>query len=416
MLVSSLLTSLGINFGLCILFFMLYSILKKQPGNFEVYAPRLLAEGKSKRISHFNLERLLPSPGWVRRAWQPSEEELLSSSGLDTVVFMRIFIFSFRVFLVAGILGIFVLLPVNCVGDQLKSIDFSDFSNNSLDLFTISNVKNGSKWLWLHFCSVYIVTVWVCYLLYYEYKYISLKRIAYFYSSKPQPHQFTILVHSIPVSAGSSVGDTVENFFTEYYPSTYLSNVVVRRTNRLRGLINDAKKLYKKLDRLQSEPNQPKLKRGCCFGLFGEKVDLVDQYEKKLEDLEENVRLEQSEVSLAGEDVRAAFVSFKSRYDAAIAFHLQQSIDPTQWVAEQAPEPHDVYWPFFSSSFMRRWISKLLVIVAFILLTILFLIPVVIVQGLTNLNQLETWLPFLKSILTLTKIGIEQGFLPRFDG
>lgn len=413
MLVSSLLTSLGINLGLCILFFMLYSILKKQPGNFEVYAPRLLAEGKSKRISHFNLERLLPSPGWVRRAWQPSEEELLSSSGLDTVVFMRIFIFSFRVFLVAGILGIFVLLPVNCVGDQLKSIDFSDFSNNSLDLFTISNVKNGSKWLWLHFCSVYIVTVWVCYLLYYEYKYISLKRIAYFYSSKPQPHQFTILVHSIPVSAGSSVGDTVENFFTEYYPSTYLSNVVVRRTNRLRGLINDAKKLYKKLDRLQSEPNQPKLKRGCCFGLFGQKVDLVDQYEKKLEDLEENVRLEQSEVSLAEEDVRAAFVSFKSRYDAAIAFHLQQSIDPTQWVAEQAPEPHDVYWPFFSSSFMRRWISKLLVIVAFILLTILFLIPVVIVQGLTNLNQLETWLPFLKSILTITIVSeVITGYLP----
>lgn len=413
MLVSSLLTSLGINLGLCILFFMLYSILKKQPGNFEVYAPRLLAEGKSKRISHFNLERLLPSPGWVRRAWQPSEEELLSSSGLDTVVFMRIFIFSFRVFLVAGILGIFVLLPVNCVGDQLKSIDFSDFSNNSLDLFTISNVKNGSKWLWLHFCSVYIVTVWVCYLLYYEYKYISLKRIAYFYSSKPQPHQFTILVHSIPVSAGSSVGDTVENFFTEYYPSTYLSNVVVRRTNRLRGLITDAKKLYKKLVRLQSEPNQPKLKRGFCFGLVGKKVDLVDQYEKKLEDLEENVRLEQSETSLAGEEVRAAFVSFKSRYDAAIAFHLQQSIDPTQWVAEQAPEPHDVYWPFFSSSFMRRWISKLLVIVAFILLTILFLIPVVIVQGLTNLNQLETWLPFLKSILTLTIVSeVITGYLP----
>ncbi|XP_034681281.1 CSC1-like protein At1g69450 isoform X2 [Vitis riparia] len=413
MLVSSLLTSLGINFGLCILFFMLYSILKKQPGNFEVYAPRLLAEGKSKRISHFNLERLLPSPGWVRRAWQPSEEELLSSSGLDTVVFMRIFIFSFRVFLVAGILGIFVLLPVNCVGDQLKSIDFSDFSNNSLDLFTISNVKNGSKWLWLHFCSVYIVTVWVCYLLYYEYKYISLKRIAYFYSSKPQPHQFTILVHSIPVSAGSSVGDTVENFFTEYYPSTYLSNVVVRRTNRLRGLITDAKKLYKKLVRLQSEPNQPKLKRGFCFGLVGQKVDLVDQYEKKLEDLEENVRLEQSEVSLAEEDVRAAFVSFKSRYDAAIAFHLQQSIDPTQWVAQQAPEPHDVYWPFFSSSFMRRWISKLLVIVAFILLTILFLIPVVIVQGLTNLNQLETWLPFLKSILTITIVSeVITGYLP----
>lgn len=70
-----------------------------------------------------------------------------------------------------------------------------------------------------------------------EYKYISSKRIAYFYSSKPQPHQFTILVRGIPVSAGSSISDTVETFFTEYHPSTYLSHMVVRRTNKLRSLI-----------------------------------------------------------------------------------------------------------------------------------------------------------------------------------
>lgn len=30
---------------------------------------------------------------WVKRAWQPSEDELLENSGLDAVVFMRIFIF-----------------------------------------------------------------------------------------------------------------------------------------------------------------------------------------------------------------------------------------------------------------------------------------------------------------------------------
>lgn len=70
-----------------------------------------------------------------------------------------------------------------------------------------------------------------------EYKYISSKRIAYFYSSKPQPHQFTVVVRSIPVSVGSSISDSIETFFTEYHPSTYLSHIVVRRTNRLRGLI-----------------------------------------------------------------------------------------------------------------------------------------------------------------------------------
>ncbi|XP_057948020.1 CSC1-like protein At1g69450 isoform X2 [Malania oleifera] len=411
--VSALLTSVGINIGLCILYFTLYSILRKQPSNVDVYAPRLLAEGKLKQRSHFNLDRLLPSPGWVRTAWQPSEEELLSSSGLDVVVFMRIFIFSLRVFSFAGIIGIFVLLPVNCLGDQLEDVDYSDFSSNSLDLFSISNVKNGSKMLWIHFSAVYVVTVFVCCLLYYEYRYISSKRIAYFYSSKPQPHQFTILVRNIPVSAGSSVSDSVDSFFSECYPSTYLSNVVVRRTKKLQSLIKDAKKLYKRLVHLQSEPTQKKFQRDCCFGLFGRKVDLVDHYEKKLEDLEENVRLERSEVSSQGEEIRAAFVSFKSRYSAAAALHLQQSVNPTLWVTEQAPEPHDVYWPFFSSSFIRRWIYKLVVIVACTLLTIVFIIPVVIVQGLTNLAQLEVWFPFLKGILAIKFVSqVITGYLP----
>ena len=100
-------------------------------------------------------------------------------------------------------------------------------------------------------------------------------------------------------------------------------------------------------------------------------------------------------------EARAAFVFFKSRYGAATAFHMQQSVNPTQWITEPAPEPRDVYWPFFSESFMRRWISKLVVIVVSILFTILFLIPVVIVQGLTNLGQLEVLFPFLTSILTM---------------
>ncbi|KAM3754618.1 hypothetical protein ACB098_03G179600 [Castanea mollissima] len=413
MLVSALLTSLAINFGLCILFFTLYSILRKQPFYYDVYVPRLLVEGTSKRRSRFNLERLIPSPGWVRKAWKLSEEELLSLSGLDAVVYMRIITFSLKVFLVAGIIGIFVILPVNCTGDQLEDIDFADFSNNSLDVFTISNVSSGSKRLWVHFSAVYVVTIFIWYLLYYEYKYISSKRIAYFYSSKPQPHQFTVVVRSIPVSVQSSISDSIETFFSEVHPSTYLSHIVVRRTSKLRGLINDAKKLYKRIVHLQGNSTEHKYGRAGCFGLFGRKVDLVDHYEKKLENIEENVRLEQSELSLAGDEIPAAFVSFKTRYAAATAFHLQQSIDPTKWVTEQAPEPRDVYWPFFTSTFFRRWISKLVVIVACILLTILFLLPVIFVQGLTNLSQLEVWLPFLESILTITFVSeVVTGYLP----
>lgn len=99
-------------------------------------------------------------------------------------------------------------------------------------------------------------------------------------------------------------------------------------------------------------------------------------------------------------EVRSAFVFFKSRFTAAIASRLQQSEKPTQWVTEQAPEPNDVYWPVFHSTFFRRWMSRVVIIVVSILLTVLFLLPVVIVQSLANLSQLEVWFPFLKNILS----------------
>lgn len=102
------------------------------------------------------------------------------------------------------------------------------------------------------------------------------------------------------------------------------------------------------------------------------------------------------------QESRAAFVSFRSRYGAADAVYIRQSDNPTEWQTEQAPDPDDVYWPFFSTSFMERWIAKFVVFVASILLILVFLIVVAFVQGLTYLEQLEQWLPFLRNILEMS--------------
>ncbi|KAL9226087.1 hypothetical protein vseg_001937 [Gypsophila vaccaria] len=405
MIISALLTSVGINFGLCFLFFFLYSILRKQPINARLYAPRLVAESKLKQSTGFNLERLLPSAGWVKRAWELSEDDLLESSGLDGVVFMRFFTFSLKVFSIAIVIGMGILLPVNFTGSQLK-IDFSDLPNKSLDVFSISNVNNGSNRLWIHFCAAYAFTGAVCYLLYYEYKFLSLKRIDCFYESQPKPNQFTVLVRGIPIVAGQRLDECVEHFFREYHPSTYISHTIVRRTNKLQKLRNDAEKLYKSVAQMKSQ----EYSRGF-LGLFGSKAQQLSKLEKKLEAAEDNIRMEQS--TLDGKEVPAAFVYFKSRFGAAIALHIQQGINPTKWVTEEAPEPADVYWPFFSSSYLGRWICKLGVLFATFVLTVLFFLPVLVVQSLTHLEQLETYFPFLKDILRITVVSqVITGYLP----
>jgi len=70
-----------------------------------------------------------------------------------------------------------------------------------------------------------------------EHKYILTKRIAHLYSSKPQPQEFTVLVSGVPLISGNSISETVENFFREYHSSSYLSHIVVHRTDKLKVLM-----------------------------------------------------------------------------------------------------------------------------------------------------------------------------------
>ncbi|OAY78861.1 CSC1-like protein RXW8 [Ananas comosus] len=101
MKISALLTSAGINIGLCVLLLSLYSILRKQPGNVNVYFGRRLAQEHSRLRESFILERLVPSPSWIVKALQYKEEEILAIAGLDAVVFLRILVFRLWVHCVA---------------------------------------------------------------------------------------------------------------------------------------------------------------------------------------------------------------------------------------------------------------------------------------------------------------------------
>nr|GEV38777.1 CSC1-like protein At1g69450 [Tanacetum cinerariifolium] len=103
--------------------------------------------------------RLLPTAGWIKKAWQASEDELLQYSGLDGVVFMRIITFSLKVICIAGFIGIFILISVNYSANQLHDMDYINISNKILEAFSISNVNNGSDSLWIHLGAVYYVTI-----------------------------------------------------------------------------------------------------------------------------------------------------------------------------------------------------------------------------------------------------------------
>lgn len=91
--ISALLTSAGINIAVCVVLLSFYSILRKQPSNVSVYFGRRLVSGRAKRNDPYWLERFVPSPRWILKAWGTTEEELLAITGLDAVVFLRMVVF-----------------------------------------------------------------------------------------------------------------------------------------------------------------------------------------------------------------------------------------------------------------------------------------------------------------------------------
>lgn len=73
----------------------------------------------------------------------------------------------------------------------------------------------------------------------------------------------------------------------------------------------DIKNVYRRLTHLRSTSDTSQKFRHGGFLSFGKNVDLVDSYAKKLETLEENLRLEQSGVSMAGEVCLFFHISIK---------------------------------------------------------------------------------------------------------
>lgn len=425
MFISALLTSAGINIAVCAVLLSLYSILRKQPGNIGVYFGRRLIQEHLKRTDPFWFERFVPSPRWIATAWSTSEDEILAIGGLDAVAFLRLLVFSIRIFSVAAIICMFLVLPLNYYGQQMIH---KQIPSESLDVFTITNVQEGSKWLWVHCLALYIISFAACILLYFEYKSLSRMRLAQIAKDpanpshfakappKPNPSHFTVLVRSIPWSSGKTYSDTVTDFFTNYYASSYLSHQMVYRSGTVQKLMSDAEKVYKGISHFASasidSSCQPSFVRcGLCGGT-AHSFKMLSRNESII--IEENKPgLSHLDSTRSREECAAALVFFKTRYAAFIVSKVLQSSNPMIWVTDLAPEPQDVYWSNLCIPYRQLWIRKILTLLATTVFMFLFLVPVTLVQGLSQLDKLQQTFGFLKGLLDTKYVRqLVTGYLP----
>ncbi|XP_076883365.1 hyperosmolality-gated Ca2+ permeable channel 2.1-like [Bidens hawaiensis] len=406
MILPALLTSAGFNIVICVGFFSLYSILRKQPYNLKVYFGQRLAQLKPGQKNLYFFDRLIPSAGWLVKAWEATDDDLYACGGIDGLVFIGLIVFCIRIFSIAAVLCIFIVLPVNLFGQAIEQTT----PDSQMDIFTIRNVPEGSTGLWAHFFALYVISISAYVLLYVEFKNVARLRLEQAIKFPRKPSHYTVLVRGIPWSPGESYSEVVSKHFSSWYNLSYLAHQMVYRSGAIQKLMvticMETEKMYKVLAETTITQYVQPITVEALPSSNPLKI-VASETESTFRKHKHNNKKDMRDLECA-----AAFVFFRNRYAAMVASHTIQAKDPMLWVTDFAPEPQDVYWANLCIPYRYLWIRKTLVFIGTILFSVWFLLPTSLVQGLCNLAQLETTFPFLRGIADRKYVNIISGYLP----
>ncbi|XP_057807817.1 CSC1-like protein At3g54510 [Salvia miltiorrhiza] len=407
----SLLASASINIGFALLILSLFSILQKQPSNAPIYFARRLSQHRPVSLHpRLTVRRLLPSPAWIRVALSITEDEILDTCGLDVLIFIRLFKFGINFFLVCSLVGLFVLVPLNYIAGDGEQPGHS----HSMDAFTITNISKGSDWLWVHCSCLYFVSSYGLYLLYKEYEDILVKRIQQLHLMRHEPNQFTVLVREIPYCDEHKAHDcAVDHFFSKYHPHSYQSYQILYDGRELDKLLNQAKSIRGKIEKLRHRSANKKQSTDFLESEALRNDAEMERLKEQLREIGHKIQFIQSKEQLQAKELPVAFVTFKSRWGAALAAQSQQMSDPLIWVTEMAPEPRDVLWKNLVIPFRYMPLYKFGVYVSVTVLTIFFAVPVTAVQGIAKFERLKKWFPPAMAVQLIPGLSsFVTGYLP----
>ncbi|KAG7615157.1 putative calcium-dependent channel, 7TM region phosphate [Arabidopsis thaliana] len=421
--------SAGINILTAFIFFIIFAFLRLQPFNDRVYFSKWYLRGLRSspasgggfagRFVNLELRSYLKFLHWMPEALKMPERELIDHAGLDSVVYLRIYWLGLKIFAPIAMLAWAVLVPVNWTNNELElAKHFKNVTSSDIDKLTISNIPEGSNRFWAHIIMAYAFTIWTCYMLMKEYETVANMRLQFLASEGRRPDQFTVLVRNVPPDPDETVSELVEHFFLVNHPDNYLTHQVVCNANKLADLVSKKTKLQNWLDYYQlkytrnNSQIRPITKLGC-LGLCGQKVDAIEHYIAEVDKTSKEIAEERENVVNDQKSVMpASFVSFKTRWAAAVCAQTTQTRNPTEWLTEWAAEPRDIYWPNLAIPYVSLTVRRLVMNVAFFFLTFFFIIPIAFVQSLATIEGIEKVAPFLKVIIEKDFIkSLIQGLL-----
>ncbi|KAH9753188.1 CSC1-like protein [Citrus sinensis] len=408
-------------------FLLAFALLRIQPINDRIYFPKWYINGarsSPRRSRNFvgkfvNLEfkTYLTFLNWMPQALKMTESEIINHAGLDSAVFLRIYTLGLKIFVPMTIVALLVLIPVNVSSGTLfflrKELVVSD-----IDKLSISNVRPKSIRFFVHIGLEYLFTIWICFMLYKEYDIVASMRLRFLASQARRAEQFTVVVRNVPHVSGQSLSETIDHFFQTNHPDHYLCHQAVYNANKFAKLVRKRERLRNWLDynqlKFERHPEKKPTTKMGFLGLWGKKVDAIDYYKHQMKELERRMSVERQKILKDSKSILpVAFVSFKSRWGAAVCAQTQQCKNPTLWLTNWAPEPRDIYWRNLAIPFVSLTIRKFIISVSVFALVFFYMIPIAFVQSLANLEGLERVAPVLRPVIELKFIkSFLQGFVP----
>ncbi|RCH77760.1 hypothetical protein CU098_000546, partial [Rhizopus stolonifer] len=146
----------------------------------------------------------------------------------------------------------------------------------------------------------------------------------------------------------------------------------------------------------------------------GHKVDSIQFYHERIQELNKNIQEKQKEAPNLGQ-CNSAFIEFYNQIAAHMAAQSLIHEESMQMAPRNiAIAPSDVIWENMNIKSFERLVRRFLSILITSAIIIFWAVPVVFVQAIANLEKLSKILPFLDGInyLGTTVVGIIQGILP----
>ncbi|KAK4858381.1 hypothetical protein QYF36_015541 [Acer negundo] len=421
---SSFLTSLATSFVIFVVLMFLFTWLSRKPGNVVVYFPNRILKG----VDPFEGGSRTRNPfAWIREMMSSTEKDVINMSGLDTAVYLVFLSTVLGILVLSGIILLPVLLPVAATDGNIKSASKNTTSKGTFDEFdklSIGNVTEKSPRLWAFLVAVYWVSFVTYYLLWKAYNHVSALRAEALMSSEVRPQQFAVLVRDIPaVPNGQTIKKHVDSYFESIYHDEFYRSMVVTNNKEVNKIYKELEGYKKKLARAEAiyagskkggngEGTRPTTKTGC-LGLFGNKVDSIDYFNKKINELVPKLEAEQK-VTLREKQQRSALVFFSSRVTAACAAQSLHAQMVDKWTVIDAPEPRELLWSNLKIKFFERQLRQYLIYILVALTILFYMIPIGIISAFTTLSNLKKLLPFIKAVVDIGALKtVLQAYLPQ---